>query len=782
MNLLILYGTHEAPAIQDIYFNNPFRVLEAGGELHFTVTEFSGFRWKQVHEYSLVIVSRIFQPELLSFIRYCRRVRKPVFFFFDDDILHFPEAYYLNHEPFYRNNHDLIVEILQAADALVVSTEKLRSTYQDFNRTLYVTPPNLDTALVRQIRREPAAHAGDSRFRIGYAGSFGHVVDFRFLEGALLAFYRRHHGEVELEFMGCVPELFRDQADDPSVTCIPWQADYRAYLTRILQAGWDLALCPVLDSEYTSHKTNIKFLEYSAAAIPGIYSRISIYSGDITDGRNGFLAENTQQAWTERLEQAFRHRRELPAVAAAAHEYVMERYAHTRAAALWRDILAPYRKEGWQARRETWSIRAHKARRVYAAEGLRGLAGRLLGNRDGRKPAKEPAGSGSLAPDQVFSRLEKAFDRQVIRKQVLFIIPWLSVGGGDMVNLMIAEGLDRNRYAVHFLTTEPSRHEWDHRFRRITPHIFHLRDTLPRATHFWEYNQLILEYIRRARIDTVLVSNSAIGYTCVPAIRQQFPYIRIVDILHGQGGAREGGGFPAYSAPYDPHIDQRITVNEYLKEYLITQYGLDPGKIRVIHNGMDTETFSRRRPVRNRELRVSYIGRLNYEKHPEKVLEIAAAVRARSGDAGIRFQLIGDGPMYDYLENEIRLRDLEKWVTLRGHRDQILRELERTDLVILCSEMEGLPIVLLEALSMSIPCLATRVGGIPELIGDGLNGYLVDFGPGMAGEFADRILTLRQDPGLRERMGQAGRTRIEQAFSLARMKEAYTQVINHVNG
>src|ERR1700743_3738594 len=129
MNVLIIYGTHEAPAIQDIYFKNPLRILEKKRKVNFILTDLANFSFKDIYEYHLIVVSRIFQKEILDLFDFCKKAGKEIYFFFDDDILHFPMEYYLNHEPFYKNNEALIESILREASALIVSTEQLKKTY-----------------------------------------------------------------------------------------------------------------------------------------------------------------------------------------------------------------------------------------------------------------------------------------------------------------------------------------------------------------------------------------------------------------------------------------------------------------------------------------------------------------------------------------------------------------------------------------------------------------------------------------------------------------------------
>ena len=777
MNILVVYSTLEAPAIQNIYFKNPFTILEQEKKINFILKDISQLLINEIREFHLIIISRIFTREALDLVEACKKSGKPVLFFFDDDILHFPMEYYLGNEPFYKNNEQLIIKILKRSSGLVVSTEKLKHTYHEFNENIYTVFPSIDLKLTHHVTGTKDVR--DGKFTIGYAGSFGHVVDFKFMETALMDFYKKNYPKIRIEFMGCVPENFSGIIDNNLVKFVPWSPGYENYLHNLLNANWQLGLCPVLESDYTSHKTNIKFLEYSLARIPGIFSNISIYNRDVIDNQTGFLANNNYQDWMNKMEYAFKKPLVRSRISLDSFGYVTSHYSDQALSEAWNIIFEIYQKRGIRKFGENVSIGLNKIRKVYSRNGFPGLGSKLKNLyyvRDlqvTKQETNEPE-----AVEKVFNDLTRHFDKRIIKKQVLFIIPWLSVGGGDMVNLSIAKQLDPDRFTIHFITTEISNHEWEEKFRKISKNIFHVRSIIQHAEHFWEYNNLILEYIRRAKIDVIIISNSSIGYTCLAALKKDFSHIRIMDILHGQGGEKEGGGFPEFSKPYDSYIHRRITINRYLKNYLITRYDINPDRISVIHNGIDTDKFKRSHKRGQGKTIVTYVGRLSYEKHPEKIVQIAEQFYRKYAMKDICFQIIGDGQLYHQLQNDIENSGVGDIVLLKGYKDNIKKELESTDILILCSEMEGLPIILLEAMSMSIPCIATNVGGIPELIDNGINGYLVDYNPKMSEVFADKIYSLYSDFKLRTLMGEKARGKVLNEFSMLKMKEAYLQLIS----
>jgi len=123
------------------------------------------------------------------------------------------------------------------------------------------------------------------------------------------------------------------------------------------------------------------------------------------------------------------------------------------------------------------------------------------------------------------------------------------------------------------------------------------------------------------------------------------------------------------------------------------------------------------------------------------------------------------------LREKTRALGIERFVTFMGHRKDVLRFYEVMDISVLTSLSEGLSITLLESMSHGLPVVATNVGGNPEVVVDGRTGYLVP--PKNAQSLADRIVHLLRDPGLRLRMGEEGRRRVERDFQLRDVANRY---------
>jgi glycosyltransferase involved in cell wall biosynthesis len=190
-------------------------------------------------------------------------------------------------------------------------------------------------------------------------------------------------------------------------------------------------------------------------------------------------------------------------------------------------------------------------------------------------------------------------------------------------------------------------------------------------------------------------------------------------------------------------------------------------RIHVIPYGIDLTYFTPqpRNPAARPTVELLAVGRLVDKKAP--YLTLIAFARAFAGNPALRLTYAGDGPLLEVVQRLTAVHGLEHVVRFLGPQPpEVIRTLlQETDVFVQHSvnthagDSEGLPLSILEAQAMSVPVLSTHHAGIPETITDGENGYLVRQND--TDTMAERILTLAADPGLRQRMGLAGRQNVE---------------------
>jgi glycosyltransferase involved in cell wall biosynthesis len=180
------------------------------------------------------------------------------------------------------------------------------------------------------------------------------------------------------------------------------------------------------------------------------------------------------------------------------------------------------------------------------------------------------------------------------------------------------------------------------------------------------------------------------------------------------------------------------------------------GKLRIIRCGIQPELYGAA-PRTGYGQRVLFIGRLDAVKGVPVLLDAFAALRAAV--PGARLTLVGDGP--DRAGLEAAAAALGEAVRFTGYLSQqaVAAELDAHDVLVLPSFAEGVPVVLMEAMASRLPVIATRVGGVAELVEDGVSGFLVP--PGDPESLTERLGRLLADPELCRRMGVAGRAAVE---------------------
>jgi glycosyltransferase involved in cell wall biosynthesis len=158
------------------------------------------------------------------------------------------------------------------------------------------------------------------------------------------------------------------------------------------------------------------------------------------------------------------------------------------------------------------------------------------------------------------------------------------------------------------------------------------------------------------------------------------------------------------------------------------------------------------------------VGNFTPKKDHAGLFDAFARVLARFPAA--RLVLVGSGPLERELRQRVHRDGLDGHVTFTGIRDDVAQLLPAFDVFVLSSRHEGLSLALLEAMAAGVPCVATRVGGVPEALGDGRAGVLVPFGDSSA--LAEELARLLDAPELRRSLGAAGRSHALAAFGIER--------------
>ena len=221
--------------------------------------------------------------------------------------------------------------------------------------------------------------------------------------------------------------------------------------------------------------------------------------------------------------------------------------------------------------------------------------------------------------------------------------------------------------------------------------------------------------------------------------------------------------------------DRTVCVAAALAQDLTERSGRDPGKIQVIRNGVDLEAFDPESVEGSRVRRefglkeetplIGIVGRMTPQKGHLDLL--TALVQIKATIPTVKALIVGDGPLRAELVQYARMHRLDDCCIFTGMREDIPTIMGALDLVALPSLSEGLPFILLEAMAMRKPVVATRVNGVSEVVEDGITALLVP--PRAPDMLARAVIALFMNRELGSRLGAAARQQVERRFSLERM-------------
>jgi len=232
------------------------------------------------------------------------------------------------------------------------------------------------------------------------------------------------------------------------------------------------------------------------------------------------------------------------------------------------------------------------------------------------------------------------------------------------------------------------------------------------------------------------------------------------------------------------HFVKVVVISEYVNREL-KQIGVKNAQ--VIYHGIDPEKFKRQKDIfeamvdkrfsfnkgEEKKFRIGCVSRLENLRGIEYLIK--AVVPLKKEFDNIEIVIVGEGSERDRLQWLIKQLELSKYVRLVGYKDNFIEWVEGFDVFVLPSLKESLGLVLIEALACNIPVVATRVGGIPEIVQDGVHGILVE--PQNTKALAGAVYSLIMDRKLARKLATAGSEKIMNEFHIDKMYYEYRTVL-----
>lgn len=369
-------------------------------------------------------------------------------------------------------------------------------------------------------------------------------------------------------------------------------------------------------------------------------------------------------------------------------------------------------------------------------------------------------------------------------KSILHLIDSSGFYGAEKVILSLLEELKESDFQVILgcireKNTEEVEIAERARERGITTHYFTMKRGLnPLGIHE------ILRFVKEKHISLV----HSHGYK--PNIFLGILFLRhflVISTVHGwlkSGNDRKGRIYELLDSNALKRLDCLVAVSEAVKKDLVKR-GIAIEKIVTIYNGINTEYFQntfdvsvvrKKYVIDQGDFVIGTAGRLSKEKgHSYLIKAFADLVR---DSQRVKLIIAGEGPLRKELENLVEELALSNHVTFLGYEKNIVRFLSAIDLFILPSLTEGLPISLLEAMASGKPVIASKVGGIEEVIQDQINGILIP--PMNLKAISDSIKFFYYNNEEREKMGLEGKNHVIYNFSSKMMTLGYQNLYNKI--
>ncbi|MFR3182703.1 MAG: glycosyltransferase [Clostridia bacterium] len=323
-----------------------------------------------------------------------------------------------------------------------------------------------------------------------------------------------------------------------------------------------------------------------------------------------------------------------------------------------------------------------------------------------------------LLSDKIDIITPKCVDNNKIN--ILMILPWMITGGADRFVLDLVSNLDKNKFEITILTTEPNKNVLRQQFEENAT-VYDLTSFL--SQKYWL--SFINYIIEKNNINLIFNTNSKFGYSILPYLKSKNPNIPIIDYIHMEEWYNRNGGYSRYSTMMKSVIDKTLTCNENSKRILKEHFGRNSEEIETVYIGVDEEKFNPSKFNKNELLEkyglqnekryiLSYICRISEQKRPILLLEIVKKLKEKRNDFLVL--VVGNGNLLEKMKKKASEMEILENIKFLGNIEKTEEIYALSDATINCSIKEGLALTSYESLSMGVPVISANVGGQKELI------------------------------------------------------------------
>ena len=370
----------------------------------------------------------------------------------------------------------------------------------------------------------------------------------------------------------------------------------------------------------------------------------------------------------------------------------------------------------------------------------------------------------------------------VTRKKVMWLIKGLGIGGAERLLELALPYVDNNRFEYEIAYLLPHKNALVSTFEKAGIPVFCLNHTksydariVPHLVRLFQERQVDLLHLHLpytgiiGRVASKLAPVKAVVYT----------EHNLWERYHWLTSTANRLTFG--------YNDAVIAVSDEVKHSIESKYKTNgKPKLCTILNGVDADQLAvdsqgshevkQEFGIPDNHRLVVHVANFTPKKRHEDLVQAARLVIDQ--EPQVSFLLVGQGPLEPDIKAQVKNLHLENNVIFAGFRTDAPRIIGSADVFVLPSQFEGLPIAMLEAMALGRPVIASRVGGVPEVILDGVDGLLID--PLRPDQLAEKLLTVMRTPELREKLSNNAVQKVREHFSVKRMVESTEALYNLV--
>ena len=354
----------------------------------------------------------------------------------------------------------------------------------------------------------------------------------------------------------------------------------------------------------------------------------------------------------------------------------------------------------------------------------------------------------------------KKFDSR--KANILITIPWMTFGGAETLIYNYCREI-KDEFNITFVTGLQSNNEWEYKFKKITPYIYHLSNLFSDKKLYLEF---ISNYIYTRNINVLHIIHNGFTFEMLEELRRRHARLRVVVTMFNDRVEYFGE-----SAKYEKYIDIFVTDNKKVAHHY--KELLPKKDVKVISNGINCydefnpELYDRDKEraslnLESKDLAVFFVGRLSSEKNPDVFIKAAKNIINTRKIKNVKFFIIGDGPMKVTVEEGLK-NMTKNQIEYLGYKSNVANYFSAADIFVLPSSIEGFPLSILEAMAMGVAVIASDVGAVAEVVEKGKQGVIVK--PGSVKEITEAIVRLSQNPKLLKSMKNNARKKVEIQYS-----------------